>query len=82
MEETQDRKLVVGTTWQHYKGNTYLIVALALNEADKIPVVVYQSEKDHREVWVRSREDFLATLTSKEGEFYRFTKLTPRYSRR
>lgn len=45
--------------WKHGKtGGLYQVICEGENEADLVPVVVYQSLTDKR-IWVRSKEQFL-----------------------
>ncbi len=63
------------TMYRHYKGGLYGVVAWATDEPTMTPVVVYRSVADGR-VWVRSREDFEATV---HVEVYGVAKRVPRF---
>lgn len=59
-----------GSRWQHYKGGTYTVVAVAAvadGPAEGNLVVVYRGE-DGR-VWARSRYGFTETLTDGTPRF-------------
>ena len=43
-------------THRHKKGGLYRVIAEGLNEADRLPVVVYDDA--HGQVWVRSAQEF------------------------
>jgi hypothetical protein len=52
-----DTEIEVLSRWRHRKGGEYTVVAVARIEADLMPVIVYQSEKDGS-VWVRPIDEF------------------------
>lgn len=53
--------------YQHYKGGKYLVLTMAMQEATLEPCVVYISLQDDphapSRVWVRSLDDFTASVT-------------------
>lgn len=64
-----------GARYRHYKGGEYEIVTTGFLENEEIPAVVYRSlEKDI--VWVRSAEDFFATVQTDDHQQPRFALIT------
>ncbi|MBI2102711.1 DUF1653 domain-containing protein [Candidatus Woesearchaeota archaeon] len=67
--------------WRHYRGNEYDVLDIALDTETEQPepVVIYRAREDSefgpRRVWVRSRNDFLTTVRTKDGDVPRFTFL-------
>jgi hypothetical protein len=60
--------------YQHYKGDTYRMVAIAANEASGELKAVYQSESDHR-VWEQPLSRFQEVLGEGTTHYYRFQEL-------
>lgn len=64
--------------YRHFKGNEYLLIAIATNESDGEQVVVYQSLHDGK-VWVRPLKSFCEEVPDgKENptkQKFRFEKL-------
>lgn len=61
-----------GQRWRHYKGGTYRILALAMNEPDLRLGIVYVDEHSGA-TWFRLVSIFTGTLD--DGVTYRFTLL-------
>lgn len=58
-----------GARYMHYKGGTYVVVAVAkdaTNATDGTPVVVYRAEADGA-VYVRRYDEFLETTLWPDG---------------
>lgn len=48
-----------GTTWKHYKGTAYEVLAVAFAEADRTLLVVYRKAGDpDAPVWARPLSDW------------------------
>ena len=60
-------------TYQHYKGNVYMAMAIARNEKTLDEMVVYQSLQNDEEVWVRPLNEFLEKVKHNGNEIPRFT---------
>jgi hypothetical protein len=57
---------IAGDYYRHVKsGGNYTVICVALEEATEKPVVIYQSQQDHR-IWSRPMEDFM------DGRFKKF----------
>ena len=75
------KKNKVGAKYKHYKGNLYEVIAVARDSEDPPKkLVVYKALYDSPEfgsnqVWVRSKEDFLAKVTKDGKEIDRFDKI-------
>ncbi len=55
-----------GSTWRHRRGSLYRVLCCAVQEADKVPVVVYHrqpdagvTEPDSPVVWTRPLTEFM-----------------------
>lgn len=61
-----------GQLWRHYKGNVYCIIATALDENTLVPLVIYQSADNKRDVvWSRPMAKFVSTVEGTvEHRFY------------
>jgi hypothetical protein len=44
---------IVGTKYQHYKGNEYLVIACAMHTETKEMMVIYQEMKDNHRFFAR-----------------------------
>ncbi len=52
-------KAEAGKKYRHYKGNEYVVLAIALNtESHREELVVYQDLSDATKVWVRPKDMF------------------------
>lgn len=75
------REIEVGGKYRHYKGNLYEVIVVARDcEDPQKELVVYKALYDSPEfgpnqVWVRSKEDFLAQVTKDGKNFYRFEEV-------
>lgn len=43
----------VGARYRHYKNRSYIVIGLALREADCEPCVIYQADYDPHLTWIR-----------------------------
>lgn len=71
-ESTNEREIVIGGVYKHFKGDFYKVLTLALDSETLEEKVVYMSlyyspEKETR-VWIRSLEDFMGTKELEDGE--------------
>lgn len=69
----------VGSRYQHFKGKTYKILAIAHHSETEEKLVIYQAEYDSPEfgpnaVWARPYDMFLETI-ERDGETMRRFKL-------
>jgi hypothetical protein len=62
-------KIFSGQRYKHYKGNEYLVIAIAKNESTLEDVVVYQDVEDAKKIWVRSVKIFLEEVVSEEYNY-------------
>ncbi len=75
------REIKVGAKYKHYKGNSYEVIAVARDSEDPPKeLVVYKALYDspefgNNQVWVRSKEDFLAKVTKDGKKIDRFDKI-------
>ncbi len=51
--------------YQHYKGGFYTVVGVATHSEDLSKLVVYRSEKDNNNLWVRPLKMFMEDVTIK-----------------
>ena len=73
--QLSDRTLPeIGEVWRHYKGDLYRIICIAQQEADEIPVVVYQSVRTSI-FFTRPLKEFVEVLGEDATWFYRFEKV-------
>jgi len=69
---TSEREIVIGGVYQHFKGDYYKVLTLALDSETLEEKVIYMSlyyspEKETR-VWIRSLEDFMGTKELEDGK--------------
>ena len=75
------RKIKIGGKYKHYKGNFYEVITVARDsEEPQKELVVYKAlynspEFGPNQVWVRSKEDFLAEITKNGKTFFRFEEV-------
>lgn len=77
-QENLSRKITKNSIWRHYKGNKYIVLGLAKDEATKEDLVIYQDVNvDFKELpWARPVKSFLEVISSDEGtNYYRFEKI-------
>ena len=66
-------RLKPDSRWQHFRGNIYTIVAIALDVEDlQNRFVIYRD--DHR-TWSRSIESFMEELGDEPSRFFRLTEV-------
>jgi RimJ/RimL family protein N-acetyltransferase len=53
------KKLYIGSTYKHYKGNKYVVVGVAKHSETLEELVVYRACHDDDDLWVRPKEMFL-----------------------
>lgn len=66
------KEIVVGGHYEHYKGLPYLVLALARHSETLEELVVYQALYGERGVWVRPLTMFLETVVVEGKEIPRF----------
>lgn len=66
-----------GEIYRHYKGNKYIVLGIAIREADEAPIVQYVGEKNQDLLpWLRPLVDW-NSLAEHEGKpVKRFTKIS------
>jgi len=75
------REIKVGAKYKHYKGNLYEVVAVARDSGNpQKELVAYKALYDSPEfgknqVWVRSKEEFLAEVAKNGKTFLRFEEV-------
>ncbi|MBR1544724.1 MAG: DUF1653 domain-containing protein [Alphaproteobacteria bacterium] len=57
-----DEKIIVGGTYQHFKGNMYKVLALAKHSETLEEMVVYQALYGAGDIWVRPLNMFLEEI--------------------
>ena len=70
-KEYQERNIVIGGVYEHFKGDYYQVLTVGLDSEDLEEKVVYTTlyynpEKETR-VWIRSLDDFLGTKKLEDG---------------
>ena len=68
----EKRKIVVGGVYQHFRGDYYKVLSLALDSETLTQLVVYvalyyKPEKEDR-IWVRPLEDFMGVKELDDGK--------------
>lgn len=56
------QSIVVGATYQHYKGPLYVVLSVARNSETLEEVVVYQGLYGQHNIWVRPLDMFLENV--------------------
>ena len=73
------REVCVGERYRHFKGNIYVVIAIAVHTETMETMVIYQDEQESDKIWARPLEMF-----NSEGDHakypneinkYRFTKI-------
>lgn len=67
----EERKIVVGGIYQHFKGDYYQVLTIAKDSETLDDIVIYTAlyykpEKETR-VWVRPLDDFMGTKELEDG---------------
>ncbi len=72
-----EKKVRVGGTYVHYRSpdKPYVVLHVALLEADEEPCVVYQALYGDRLIWVRSLSKFLDLVDSEGQKVPRFKEI-------
>ena len=71
-----ERKLHIGSTYRHFKGNTYEVLAVAKHSETLEELVVYRALYGEGAVWVRPLVEFLDTVTRDGVTRYRFEEIS------
>jgi len=64
--------VLIGSTYQHYKGDLYEVKDVVLYEKTIQPLVVYQDTKNHDLVWARNFDDFCSAVRIDGKDIPRF----------
>lgn len=70
------QKVTVGARYEHYKNQTYKVLALALREEDNEPCVVYQAEYGAHITFTRPVKSWLETVDVDGTKVERFKRIT------
>ena len=75
--QAAQKKVQTGEKYAHYKNPTkpYVVLSVALLEANEEPCVVYQSLGDDKLIWVRSLTSFFERIESSGVTVARFQKI-------
>ncbi len=71
-----------GQRYRHYKGNTYVVIAVGLHHKTQQVLVVYQGEYDDPDfgphpVWIRPRDMFEERISIDGRSVPRFALISP-----
>ena len=70
----EERELVIGGKYRHFKGNNYEVVGVAKHSETLEEMVVYRPLYGEGGLWVRPKEMFLEKVRDDEDDVeYRFT---------
>lgn len=70
------RTIKIDSLYEHYKGNQYRVIALALHSETLEEMVVYEALYDKENIWVRPLKMFLETVNIDGKEVPRFKALS------
>jgi hypothetical protein len=66
-------RVLVGSTYKHYKGNLYEVKDVVLYEKTIRPLVVYQDTINHDLVWARDFDEFCSAVRLNGKDIPRFS---------
>ena len=73
------REVCVGERYRHFKGNIYVVIAIAVHTETMETMVIYQDEQESDKIWARPLEMFNSEVDHEkypnEINKYRFTKI-------
>lgn len=72
------KSIAIGSTYQHYRGNCYKVLAVAHHSETYEELVVYQALYGEHKVWVRPLLMFLEKVIYQEEHKPRFKLVNPR----
>lgn len=75
LQKLQSLEVQAGERWRHFKGGQYTVVALAVQEADLEPVVVYRPEGS-AVLFTRPYQDWIAAVEVAGQSVPRFERLS------
>lgn len=64
--------VLIGSTYQHYKGSLYQIKDIVLYEKTVKPLIIYQDKSNLDLIWARDFDDFFCNVTIDNHEIPRF----------
>lgn len=67
-------KVAVGSTYIHYKGGSYTVTGLGIEESTDEISVIYQANYGERLTFIRAISSWLETIKVNDTEIARFTK--------
>ena len=63
--------VIVGGKYRHYKGNEYVVLAIASHSETEEEMVVYQAQYGEEKIWVRPKSMWNETITLPDGQLVR-----------
>ena len=72
--------IIIGGTYEHYKGNKYKVKGIAKHSETLEKMVVYQALYGNKELWVRPYEMFCERIQKNDEEIPRFKYVGPEES--
>ncbi|MBE7035976.1 MAG: DUF1653 domain-containing protein [Ruminococcaceae bacterium] len=60
--------VIIGGKYRHYKGNEYVVLAIAFHSETEEEMVVYQAQYGEQKIWVRPKSMWNETITLQNGE--------------
>jgi len=66
----------IGTTYRHYKGTLYTVIALAKHSETEEDMVVYQDIEHPEKIWARPKGMFEEMIEVQGKTMPRFTLIT------
>ena len=63
--------VIVGGKYRHYKGNEYVVLAIASHSETEEEMVVYQAQYGEEKIWVRPKSMWNETVTLPDGQSVR-----------
>jgi len=76
IRSAMENKLQVGSTYTHYKGGKYRILALAKHSETLEDMVVYQDVLDTNKIWVRPLKMLFEEITVHNKKIPRFKRIS------
>ena len=74
-----EREIKVGKLYQHFKGNIYKVICIAMHTETNEDMVVYQDTNDESKIYARPINMFLSEVEKDKypevAQYYRFEEL-------